>query len=96
MLSLDAATASSDTCVLAGKPSAKHVRANNGACPDSANVAMIGHVGPVTTQDSTCVWINFGLPDDAHSRSLKAEVEAADTGKEASNGERTQAGPSGI
>jgi hypothetical protein len=49
-------------------------------CPplNAADVIKDVCVGPVPLQHSAAPLVDFGLPQDAHSCALKAEVEASD------------------
>jgi hypothetical protein len=45
-------------------------------------------MGPVLLQNSVAVVVNLNLPANLKPDALSSQVEAADTGKERTNGER--------
>jgi hypothetical protein len=72
---------------LARESTANKVGAFNGAPVDGGDVAQVGHAGPVFRQHPAGVGVGLGLPDGAHPGSLEAQLEAADAGAEATDGE---------
>jgi hypothetical protein len=76
-LTLEACSLAGNAEVLAGESSAEKVD-GFGFSVDGANVIEDGCVRPMPSQHTSAPLVDLGLPQDAHTCPLKAEVEAAD------------------
>jgi hypothetical protein len=71
--------------VLAGEAAADEVNRVEVVDPDLSHVFVSGGVGEVLGEDGSAVGVLLDLPGDSHPGPLEAELEPADTGKEASD-----------
>ncbi|HKB50994.1 MAG TPA: hypothetical protein VKC63_06150 [Solirubrobacterales bacterium] len=82
---VDASSSTGATEVLAGEAAADEIDGVELAGSDLPHVLESGGVGEVPGEDGPAEGVELDLPGDAHPRSLEAEVESADSRKEAAD-----------